>query len=281
MIWIGPASTTPFGHRISWRPRAAHLGGRAVLRSAAMAGRGLRRRLRQVGARGRRRSHAFAPGMRMRISHRLESGSCCLEWKRRLAMHPRAGSHWLPLLGRHTERAMIEQVLAGAQTSQGGVLVVRGEAGIGKTALLEFARATATTSGFRTESAAGVESETQFAFAGLHQLCAPLLDRAVALPGPQQAALDVAFGLRSGAAPDRFMVGLATLHLLAEVAEDSPLLCLVEDAQWLDQASAQVLAFIARRLVAERIALLFALRDPTDRDIQTFSGLPEIQLGGL
>ena len=196
-------------------------------------------------------------------------------------MHPRAGSHRPPLLGRHTERAMIEQVLAGAQTSQGGVLVVRGEAGIGKTALLESARITATTLGFRTESAAGVESETQFAFAGLHQLCAPLLDRAVALPGPQQAALDVAFGLRSGAAPDRFMVGLATLHLLAEVAEDSPLLCLVEDAQWLDQASAQVLAFIARRLVAERIALLFALRDPTDRDIQTFSGLPEIQLGGL
>jgi predicted ATPase len=97
------------------------------------------------------------------------------------------------------------------------------------------------------QSAAGAESETQFAFAGLHQLCAPLLDRAAALPDPQQDALHVAFGQRQGTAPDRFLVGLATLNLLAEVAEEAPLLCLVDDAQWLDQASAQVLAFVARR----------------------------------
>ena len=172
-------------------------------------------------------------------------------------------------------------MLTRAQAGQGGVLVVRGEAGIGKTALLEDACATATGLGFRAEQAAGVESETQFVFAGLHQLCAPLLDRAGALPEPQQAALGVAFGLREGAAPDRFLVGLATLNLLAEVAEDRPLLCLVEDAQWLDQASAQVLAFVARRLVAERIVLLFALRDPTDRDLGAFAGLPEIRLDGL
>jgi DNA-binding CsgD family transcriptional regulator len=175
----------------------------------------------------------------------------------------------------------MEQMLAHAQTGQSEVLVVRGEAGIGKTALLEYAGATATTSGFRVACAAGVEAETQFAFAGLHQLCAPLLDRARALPDPQQTALGVAFGTQGGAAPDRFLVGLAVLHLLAEVAEDSPLLCLVEDAQWLDQASVQVLAFVARRLVAERIALVFALRDPTERDVRAFDGLPGLQLAGL
>ncbi len=187
----------------------------------------------------------------------------------------------MSLLGRHTERATIEQVLTRAQAGQSGALVVRGEAGIGKTALLEYALDSATASGFRVEYAAGVESETQFAFSGLHQLCAPLLDRAGALPDPQQAALGVAFGMHGGAAPDRFLVGLAALHLLAEVAEEGPLLCLVEDAQWLDEASAQVLAFVARRLLAERIVLLFALRDPTDRDIRPFVGLPELRLAGL
>ena len=196
-------------------------------------------------------------------------------------MRDRAGAPQLSLLGRRSECATLERVLVRAQTGQGGALVVRGEAGIGKTALLEYARDTATTSGFRAEYAAGVESETQFAFAGLHQLCAPLLDRAGALPDPQQTALRVAFGMHSGAAPDRFLVGLATLHLLAEVAEEGPLLCLIEDAQWLDQASAQILAFVARRLVAERIALVFALRDPTDRDVRPFVGLPELRLDGL
>lgn len=196
-------------------------------------------------------------------------------------MRPRTGAPRSSLLGRGTERTKIGQVLAQAQAGHGGVLVVRGEAGIGKTALLEHARATATKSGFRVEYAAGVESETQFAFAGLHQLCEPLLDRAGALPDPQQTALGVAFGLRDGAAPDRFLVGLATLHLLAEIAEDGPLLCLVDDTQWLDQASAQVLAFVARRLAAERIVLVFGLRDPTDRDVRAFDALPELRLDGL
>lgn len=185
------------------------------------------------------------------------------------------------LLGRRAERQAIDQLLAQARAGRSGAIVVRGEAGIGKTALLEHARDSSAPSGFRVESSAGVESETQFAFAGLHQLCAPLLDHAAALPDPQQAALGVAFGLHDGAAPDRFLVGLATLSLLAEVAEEGPLLCLVDDAQWLDQASAQVLAFVARRLAAERLALVFALRDPTEGDVRAFAELPELHLDGI
>ena len=191
------------------------------------------------------------------------------------------GARRLSLLGRGPELATIEQLLARVKTGQSGVLVVRGEAGIGKTALLESARHTATTLGFQAEYAVGVEAETKFAFAGLHQLCAPLMNRASELPEPQQTALGVAFGMYGGAAPDRFLVGLAILNLLAEVAEERPLVCLVEDAQWLDEASAQVLAFVARRLVAERIAVVFAVRDPTDRDIRPFVGLPDLRLDGL
>ena len=131
------------------------------------------------------------------------------------------------------------------------------------------------------EYSVGVEAETQFAFAGLHQLCVPLMDHVSALPDPQQAALSVAFGLHAGTAPDRFLVGLAALNLLAEVAEKGPLLCLVDDAQWLDQASAQVLAFVGRRVAAERVALIFGLRDPTDRDVHPFFGLPDLRLDGL
>src|SRR5690606_24095372 len=116
------------------------------------------------------------------------------------------------------------------------------EAGIGKTALLEHARSEADALGFHVESSVGAESEIQFAFAGLHQLCAPLLNRVGALPDPQQSALGVAFGQESGDPPDRFLMGLAVLNLLAEVAEEGPLLCLVDDAQWLDSASAEVLA---------------------------------------
>ena len=142
-------------------------------------------------------------------------------------------------------------------------------------------RETAAAAGFRVEDAAGVEAEAEFAFAGLHQLCAPMLARAAELPEPQQAALGVAFGMREGAAPDRFLVGLAVLSLLAEVAEDGPLLCVVDDAQWLDQASAQVLAFVARRVAAERVVMVFALRDPGVTDVDAFAGLPELRLAGL
>ena len=134
------------------------------------------------------------------------------------------------LVGRRAEHSPLEQLLARAQGGDSGVLVVRGEAGIGKTALLQHVRETAVAAGFGVEDGAGVEAEAEFAFAGLHQLCAPLLRRAAALPEPQQAALGVAFGMREGAAPERFLVGLAVLSLLAEVAEDGPLLCVVDDA---------------------------------------------------
>ena len=187
----------------------------------------------------------------------------------------------MDLVGRRAERVVLEQLLADARAGRSGVRVVRGEAGIGKSALLEHARDTALAQGFRAEHSVGTESETHFAFSGVHQLCAPLLDRAGALPEPQQAALGVAFGLRSGTAPDRFLVGLAVLNLLAEVAEEQPLLCLLDDAQWLDEASAQVLAFAARRVGAERLGLVFAVRDPGDVDLQAFAGLPELRLDGL
>ncbi|MCD9154762.1 ATP-binding protein [Aeromicrobium duanguangcaii] len=191
------------------------------------------------------------------------------------------GTSLKDLFGRRAEREAIERLLARARSGKSGTLVVRGEAGIGKTALLEYARDTASRSGFRVETLTGVPSETQFAFAGLHQLCARLMDRADALPAPQRAALGVVFGLRAGPAPDRFLVGLAILSLLAEVAEEEGLVCLVDDAQWLDEASSQVLTFAARRLGAERLVLVFAVRDSTEGDALPFTGMPEVRLGPL
>nr|WP_082929277.1 LuxR family transcriptional regulator [Mycobacterium sp. 852013-51886_SCH5428379] len=182
------------------------------------------------------------------------------------------------LLGRHTECDSIDRLLAEASAGRSGVLVVRGEAGIGKSALLQYARDTAVSSGIRVESAVGVESETHFAFAGLHQLCAPLLDRADTLPSPQQTALGVALGRQAGPAPDRFLVGLAVLNLLAD---EGPMLCLIDDAQWLDQASAQVLAFMARRVGAERLVLIFAVRESGGSGADPLAGLPELRLDGL
>jgi predicted ATPase len=122
-----------------------------------------------------------------------------------------------------------------------------------------------------------MESEMELPFASVHQLCTPLLDRLDCLPGPQRDALGVAFGLREGAAPDRFLVGLAVLTLLSAMAEDRPLLCVVDDAQWLDQASAQALAFAARRLLAEPVGLVFAAREPGEQ----FDGLTELEVRGL
>ena len=194
---------------------------------------------------------------------------------------PRTGVDLTDLLGRRAAREAIDQLLAGARAGHSGALVIRGEAGIGKSAVLAYTHDRALESGFRVEHAVAAESETQFAFSGVHQLCAPLLDRAGALPAPQQAALGVALGLRDGPAPDRFLVGLATLHLLAEVAEESPLLCLVDDAQWLDRASAHVLAFVARRVGAERLALVFAERDTDGDEVPPSSGLPELRLDPL
>ncbi|WP_255506314.1 AAA family ATPase [Mycolicibacterium sp. 018/SC-01/001] len=182
------------------------------------------------------------------------------------------------LLGRRAELAAVSRLLNEASQGRSGVLVVRGEAGIGKSALLQHARDTAVTLDIRVESALGVEAEQQFAFAGLHQLCAPLLCRTDRLPGPQQTALEVALGREVGAAPDRFLVGLAVLNLLAE---EAPLLCLIDDAQWLDEASAEVLSFVARRVAAERLVMVFAMRDPCVDGTDTLAGLPEMRLTGL
>jgi DNA-binding NarL/FixJ family response regulator len=181
------------------------------------------------------------------------------------------------LLGRADERELLDRLLENVRAGQSAVLVVRGEAGVGKTALLHYCARQA--SGFRVARIAGVESEMELPFAGLHQLCAPMLGRLGALPEPQQAALGVALGLSSGPAPDRFLVGLAALSLLAEVAAERPLLCLVDDAQWLDGASGQVLGFVARRLLAESVAIVFAVRDPTDECELLW--LPELRLAGL
>jgi hypothetical protein len=168
---------------------------------------------------------------------------------------------------------LVEDVRAG----QSGVLVLRGEAGVGKTALLEYLQGRA--SGCRIARAAGVESEMELPFAGLHQLCVPMLHRLGRLPGPQGDALGAAFGLREGDAPDRFLVGLAVLSLLSDVAEEHPLICVVDDAQWLDRASAQALAFVTRRLVAESVAVVFAVRESGDE--QDLTGLPVLQVRGL
>src|SRR5450755_3770712 len=179
--------------------------------------------------------------------------------------------------GRTSERESLDRLLERVRGGQSGVLVIRGEAGLGKTALLRHAVAEA--AGFKIIQIAGVESEMELPFAGLHQLCAPMLSRLDGLPAPQRNALSIAFGLSFDDAPDRFLVALAALTLLAEVAEERPLLCVVDDAQWLDGASAQVLAFASRRLLAESVAIVFAVREPSDeRDL---IGLPELRLGGL
>src|SRR5438270_758621 len=176
---------------------------------------------------------------------------------------------------RRSEREVLDRLLEGVRGGQSRVLVVCGEPGVGKTALLESVIGSA--SGFQVARAVGVESEMELAFAAVQQLCAPMLDRLDRLPAPQQDALGVAFGLRAGNAPDRFLVGLAVLSLLSDVAEEQPLVCVVDDAQWLDLASAQALVFVARRLLAESVALVFSTRDPGDE----LEGLPRLPVEGL
>ncbi len=179
------------------------------------------------------------------------------------------------LLDRTAERVALDGLLGELRSGRGRALVVRGEAGVGKSALLEHAAAAA--ANMRVARAAGVESERELAFASLHQLCGPLLDHLERLPGPQRDALATAFGLWAGPTPDRFLVGLAVLTLLSEVAEDRPLLCLIDDAQWLDRASAQVLTLAARRLLAEPVAMIFATRDSDGQ----FEGLAGLEVQGL
>ena len=163
------------------------------------------------------------------------------------------------LVGRQRERAVLERLLDTARDGHGAVLVVHGDPGVGKTALLEYAVEAG--EDFRVVRAAGVEGEMELDYAALQQLCSPILEFSEHLPDPQRDALDVAFGLSAGQAPSPFLVGLAVLGLLSEAAEQQPLLCVVDDAQWLDGASARALAFVARRLLADRIALAFATRE--------------------
>jgi DNA-binding CsgD family transcriptional regulator len=181
------------------------------------------------------------------------------------------------LRGRHSECASLDRLLEDVRGGQSRVLVLRGDAGVGKTALLDYLAVSA--SGCRIARAAGVESEMELAFAGLHLLCAPMLPHLAQLPGPQRDALGTAFGLTAAAAADRFLVGLAVLSLLSRIAEERPLVCLVDDAQWLDRASAQVLAFVARRLLAEPMALVFAVRAPGEE--VELGNLPVMVIGGL
>jgi hypothetical protein len=179
------------------------------------------------------------------------------------------------LLGRERERGALDRLLEAAHDGHGGVLVVHGEPGVGKTALLEYAGAAGRE--FRVLETVGVEGEMELPYAALQQLCSPILDRSERLPDPQRDALGVVFGLSAGQAPNPFLVGLAALGLLSEASREQPLLCSVDDAQWLDRASARALAFVARRLLAEKIALVFAARELGS----ALAGLPELRVDPL
>jgi predicted ATPase len=182
-----------------------------------------------------------------------------------------------PFRGRTRERHQLDRLLDGVRGGRSAVLVIRGEPGIGKTALLHYCLRQA--AGCRIARITGVESELEMPFAALHQLCRPMFSDLSTLPEPQANALRVAFGFSAGSTPDRFVVGLAVLTLIAEAAAKRPLVCVVDDAQWLDEPTAQVLGFVARRLLAEPILMLFAVREAGDSHL--FPGLPELTLDGL
>jgi DNA-binding CsgD family transcriptional regulator len=186
--------------------------------------------------------------------------------------HPRS-----KLVGREEECARLDQLLSAAMAQESAVLVLHGSAGTGKTALLDYAAERA--DGFRVVRAVGMESEMELPFAGLHQLCGPLLNHLGRLPAPQRDALATAFGLSSGPQPDRFLISLAVLSLFSEAAEELPLLGLVDGAQWLDRSSALVLAFVARRLGADSVGLVFAVRGGLELD--GLARLPDLHLRGL
>ncbi len=179
------------------------------------------------------------------------------------------------LIGRHRECGMLDRLVEAVRAGESGVLVIHGEPGVGKTALLDYLAGRA--GGLRIARVAGVQSEMELVFAGLHQLCAPILSHADGIPVPQRDALRTALGLADGPPPDRFVVGLAVLSLLSEVAGEGPLIGVIDDEQWLDQASAQALGFVARRLGADPVGLVFASREPGPG----LTGLPELDLAGL
>src|SRR5215207_4199488 len=188
---------------------------------------------------------------------------------------PRGSVGRTGLRGRASECALLDDLVSTVGRGEGRSLVLRGEAGIGKTALLDHLIASA--SDLTVVRAVGVESDMELAYASLHQLCGPLLDRLERLPGPQRQAMEIVFGLSTGGVPDRFLVGVAVLSLVSQAAEQRPLLCVVDDAQWLDQTSALTLAFLARRLLAEPVGIVFAARVPGEelRDV------PELKVHGL
>ena len=179
------------------------------------------------------------------------------------------------LRGRASECALLDDLVSAMRRGESRSLVLRGEAGIGKTALLEYLIASAPD--LTVVRAVGVESEMELAYASLHQMCGPLLDRLDRLPAPQRQAIEIVFGMSAGGAPDRFLVGLAVLSLFAAVAEERPLLCVVDDAQWLDQASGLTLAFVARRLLAEPVGIVFGTREPGEE----LRHVPELEVRGV
>ena len=179
------------------------------------------------------------------------------------------------LTDRDGERDVLDRLVGAVRAGESRVLVVRGDPGVGKTVLLDYLAGRAR--GCRVARAAGVQSEMELAFAGLHQLCAPMLDHLDRIPVPQRDALRTALGLAAGPPPDRFLVGLAVLSLLSEVAGGQPLICLIDDEQWLDRASELTLGFVARRLAANPVALVFATRDPGAE----LAGQPELVVAGL
>src|SRR5258707_3812294 len=192
-----------------------------------------------------------------------------------MAARPGVHGRAMGLAGRRRECEVLDRLVEAVRACESRALVLAGEPGAGKTALLDYLAGRA--SGFRVARAAGVQSEMELAFAGLQQLCSPMLDRLERLPVPQRDALRTAFGVSAGPPPDRFLVGLAVVSLLAEAAAERPLICLVDDQQWLDPASAQVLGFVARRLRAESVGLGVAARVPGGE----LAGLPELVIAGL
>jgi DNA-binding CsgD family transcriptional regulator/tetratricopeptide (TPR) repeat protein len=193
-----------------------------------------------------------------------------------MTQHPTRG-RVTGLMDRCSERDALDRLVDALRAGESRALVVRGDPGVGKTVLLDYLADRASGSGCRVVRAVGVQSEMELAFAGLHQLCAPMMDHLDGIPVPQQDALRTAFGLAAGPPPDRFFLGLATLSLLSEVAGERPLICVIDDEQWLDRASAQALGFAARRLAADPVGLVFAAREPGS----DLAGLPELEVDGL
>src|SRR5262252_9198992 len=194
-----------------------------------------------------------------------------------MTANPRRLGRVTGLTDRLGECDALDRLVDAVRAGQSRALVVRGDPGVGKTVLLDHLAGRAVESGCRVARAVGVQSEMELAFAGVHQLCAPVLDRLGKIPVPQHDALRTAFGVAAGPAPDRFFVGLAVLSLLSEVAGERPVVCVVDDEQWLDRASVQALGFASRRLGADSVGVVFAAREPGAH----LTGLPELEVDGL